>query len=132
VSQVENYLDLISMYKINTLHLHLSDNDGWRIDINGWPRLARYGGSTDASRGPGGFLHAGRLPGNRSLRGQPARHNHSGNRHPRACHAAQASYAELNCDGVAPPLLNPGWSSLCVPLDINLQVLDDVIGSWPR
>ena len=128
VQQVEQYLDLISMYKINTLHLHLSDNDGWRIDINGWPRLARYGGSTDATRGPGGFYTQDdyreivRYAESRHVTIVPEIDT------PGHVTAAQASYAELNCDGVAPPLLNPGWSSLCVPLDITYKWLDDVIG----
>ena len=42
------------LYKINMLHLHLSDDQGWRIAINGWPRLATYGGSTAVGGGKGG------------------------------------------------------------------------------
>ncbi|GAA3438129.1 beta-N-acetylhexosaminidase [Kutzneria kofuensis] len=128
VAQVEQYVDLISMYKMNTLHLHLSDNDGWRIDINGWPRLARYGGSTDASRGPGGFYTQDdyreivRYAASRHVTIIPEIDT------PGHVTAALASYAQLNCDGVAPPLLNPGWSSLCVPLEVTYQWLDDVIG----
>jgi hexosaminidase len=128
VSQVEQYVDLMSLYKMNTLHLHLSDNDGWRIDIKSWPRLARYGGSTDASRGPGGFYTQDdyreivRYAASRHVTIVPEIDT------PGHVTAALASYAPLNCDGVAPPLLNPGWSSLCVPLEITYKWLDDVIG----
>ena len=128
VSRVEQYVDLMSLYKMNTLHLHLSDNDGWRIDIKSWPRLARYGGSTDASRGPGGFYTQDdyreivRYAASRHVTIVPEIDT------PGHVTAALASYAPLNCDGVAPPLLNPGWSSLCVPLEITYKWLDDVIG----
>jgi hexosaminidase len=45
--------------------------------------------------------------------------------------AALASYAELNCDGVAPPRYtgtDVGFSSLCVSKDITYRFLDDVLG----
>ena len=44
--------------------------------------------------------------------------------------AALASYAELNCDGVAPPLFagtDVGFSSLCVSKEVVYQFLDEVI-----
>ena len=40
VGEVKRYIDLISAYKVNVLHLHLSDDQGWRIFIKSWPRLA--------------------------------------------------------------------------------------------
>ena len=54
VDDVKRYIDLISHYKMNRLHLHLSDDQGWRIAIDAWPRLASYGGGTDVSGGAGG------------------------------------------------------------------------------
>ncbi|CAM5238743.1 hypothetical protein STENM223S_00363 [Streptomyces tendae] len=45
--------------------------------------------------------------------------------------AALASYAELNCDGVAPPLYTGtkvGFSSLCVGKDLTYDFVDDVLG----
>ncbi|MCL5034489.1 MAG: family 20 glycosylhydrolase [Bacteroidetes bacterium] len=44
VQDVEKYIDLLSYYKINQLHLHLSDDEGWRIQIDSWPNLALIGG----------------------------------------------------------------------------------------
>src|SRR5690349_13217086 len=46
VAQVERELDEIAYYKLNTFHMHLADNQGWRIYINSWPNLATYGGGT--------------------------------------------------------------------------------------
>jgi hexosaminidase len=44
VDDVKRYLDLIAMYKLNLLHLHLTDDQGWRIAIDRWPRLASADG----------------------------------------------------------------------------------------
>jgi len=54
VEKVKRYIDLLAMCKINVLHLHLADDQGWRIEIDSWPRLATYGGSTEVGGGPGG------------------------------------------------------------------------------
>jgi hexosaminidase len=37
-------LDLLAWHKLNRLHLHLSDDEGWRLDIPGYPPLAGLGG----------------------------------------------------------------------------------------
>jgi hexosaminidase len=50
VDEVKGYIDLISQDKVHVLHLHLSDDQGWRIVIDGWPRLATVGGSTRGRR----------------------------------------------------------------------------------
>ncbi len=55
VDDVKRYIDLIAMYKFNKLHLHLSDDQGWRIEIKSWPNLAAHGGSTQVGGGPGGY-----------------------------------------------------------------------------
>jgi len=36
-------IDALAFYKINVLHLHLSDDQGWRIEIEGYPELTRVG-----------------------------------------------------------------------------------------
>lgn len=41
---VLRYIDYISYHKINKLHWHLTDNQGWRIEIKSHPRLAKVGG----------------------------------------------------------------------------------------
>jgi hexosaminidase len=128
VSQVENYLNLLSMYKINVLHLHLSDNEGWRIYINGWDRLATYGGSTNVDAGPGGYYTQADYTA--IVKYAQARHIMIVPEIDTPGHvtAAQASYADLNCDGIAPPLLAPGYSSLCISDPVTYQFLDAVVG----
>ncbi len=36
-------IDLLAMYKINKLNLHLSDDEGWRLEINNLPELTQIG-----------------------------------------------------------------------------------------
>ena len=46
---VKKMLDVMSQYKLNVLHWHLTDDQGWRIDIPGYPELVRYGAVRGAS-----------------------------------------------------------------------------------
>ncbi|MFI7313652.1 beta-N-acetylhexosaminidase [Streptomyces hygroscopicus] len=131
VDQVKRYIDQLALYKFNTLHLHLSDDQGWRIAIDSWPRLATYGGSTQVGGGPGGYYTKAdyreivRYAASRELTVVPEIDL------PGHTNAALASYAELNCDGVARPLYtgtDVGFSSLCVPKEVTYDFVDDVIG----
>lgn len=40
---VKQYIDLMATYKMNTLHWHLTDDQGWRIEIKKYPRLTQVG-----------------------------------------------------------------------------------------
>ncbi len=40
---IEKYIDLLAMYKMNTFHWHLTDDQGWRIEIKKYPRLTSVG-----------------------------------------------------------------------------------------
>lgn len=55
VDDVKKYIDGLAYYKINTLHLHLSDDQGWRLEIKSWPELANIGGLTEVGGEDGGF-----------------------------------------------------------------------------
>ena len=43
INLLKRYIDLFSAYKLNILHLHLSDDQGWRIEIKQYPRLTLVG-----------------------------------------------------------------------------------------
>lgn len=43
VPEAEQVLDLLSLYKFNTFHWHLVDDQGWRIEIKKYPRLTEVG-----------------------------------------------------------------------------------------
>lgn len=55
VEDVKWLIDRIAGYKINHLHLHLSDDQGWRIEIKSWPLLATIGGASQVGGGKGGY-----------------------------------------------------------------------------
>jgi hexosaminidase len=131
VHEVERFLDLMALYKLNVLHLHLTDDQGWRIAIDRWPRLAAFGGGTEVGGGRGG--HYRRRDYAEIVR-------HAGERHvtvvpeidvPGHTNAALASYPELNCDGRAPERytgVEVGFSSLCLDKPVTYRFLDEVLG----
>jgi hexosaminidase len=43
VSFVKKYIDYLAMYKFNTFHWHLTDDQGWRIEIKQYPKLTGVG-----------------------------------------------------------------------------------------
>jgi len=43
VDFVKKYIDLMAMYKLNTFHWHLTDDQGWRIEIKKYPKLTEIG-----------------------------------------------------------------------------------------
>ena len=43
VAQVKDYIDQMVKYKFNMLHLHLTDDQGWRIEIKSLPKLTEVG-----------------------------------------------------------------------------------------
>ena len=56
VADVERYIDELALYKIDYLHLHLSDDQGWRIAITGWPLLTSVGGASEVGGTAGGYF----------------------------------------------------------------------------
>lgn len=52
---VHEVIDLMALYKANVFHFHLTDHEGWRIEIEGWPNLTEVGGQTARDNRPGGF-----------------------------------------------------------------------------
>lgn len=44
VAFIKKYLDLMALYKMNSFHWHLTDDQGWRIEIKKYPLLTKVGG----------------------------------------------------------------------------------------
>jgi hexosaminidase len=129
-STVKRLIDLLAYHKINVLHLHLSDDQGWRIMIESWPWLALHGGSTATNGDPGGFYTQDdyrdivAYASQRYITVVPEIDM------PGHTNAALASYEELNENGVAPNLytgIRVGFSSLAVHKEITYQFVDDVV-----
>ena len=127
---VERVIDLLAAYKLNHLHMHLTDDQGWRLEIQKYPELTAIGGSTAVGGGPGGYYTQDeyrRLVVYAAKRGilvvpeidMPGHTN-----------AALASLPWLNSDGVArEPYTGAkvGFSSLCVDREQTYEFVDHVI-----
>ncbi|SOD63369.1 hexosaminidase [Streptomyces zhaozhouensis] len=44
LSFLYRFVDLLSLHKLNTLHLHLTDDQGWRFEVTRYPKLTEIGG----------------------------------------------------------------------------------------
>jgi hexosaminidase len=130
--EVKTYIDEIAEFKVNYLHLHLTDDQGWRIQIDSWPQLTAKGG------GPGTGVD-GEGPGFLTKAQYADLTSYAAARYitivpeidmPAHTNAALSAYAELNCDGKAPaPRTDTevGYSSLCVGKEITYKLVEDVI-----
>ena len=49
VDEVKRFIDLMAYYKFNTLHWHLTDDQGWRIEIKKYPLLTEVGAWRDST-----------------------------------------------------------------------------------
>jgi len=130
VEEVKQFIDFLATYKMNVLHLGLSNDQGWRIEIKSWPKLTEIGGSTEVGGGPGGFYtqeqysEIVRYAMERNITIVPEIDM------PGHTNAALASYAELNCNGKATELytgIEVGFSTLCTDKEITYKFIDDVI-----
>jgi hexosaminidase len=132
VKDVESYMDLLAMYKMNRLHLHLADDQGWRIEIPSWPNLTAIGGSSQVGGLGGGFYtqqdftNLVQYARDRFITIVPEIDM------PGHTNAALASYPVLNCTGEAPPLytgIQVGFSLICLEKDTTYKFIDDVVSA---
>ncbi len=56
---VKSILDLMARYKLNRFHWHLTEDQGWRVDVPGYPDLVKYGAVRSASVRHGMKAHTG-------------------------------------------------------------------------
>lgn len=131
VQDVSRFIDLLAYYKINRLHLHLSDDQGWRIQIKSWPNLTQYGSSLEVGGSPGGYYsqedysYLVQYARSRYMTIVPELDM------PGHITAALASYPQLNCNGQAPGLYTGtqvGFSSICVGTKTTARFLQEVLG----
>lgn len=130
VDEVKKFIDVIALYKINFLHLHLTDDQGWRIEIDSWPDLTLIGGQSEVGGEPSGFY---------TKEDYQAILAYAAERFitvvpeidmPGHINAALNAYPELTCDDVAPPVYTGtgvGFSSICVGDEDADRFMKDVI-----
>jgi len=145
--EVERFIDEMVRYKYNTLHLHLSDDQGWRIEIKSLPQLTQHGAWRVSRTGRWGEF----LP---SLAGEPSPYGgfytqddmreiirYAQDRHvtilpeidvPAHSLAFISSYQNLSCTRL-PYSVNPGSrgpvredNALCIGNDSVFTMLDKI------
>ena len=136
---IKKHIDRMALYKLNRLHLHLTDDQGWRIEIKGYPKLAEIGGSSAVKNGRSGYLTQKEYL---ELQEYAAKRNIviiPEIDMPGHVYAALASYPELNCENnvniepkrAEPPNLydgyNVGWTRLCLEDASTYDFVDAVI-----
>jgi hexosaminidase len=128
VDDVLRLIDQLAAYKLNMLHLHLSDDQGWRIAIERWPRLAEHGGRSAVGGDRGGYYSHDdyreivRYAGERFITVVPEIDV------PGHTHAALAAYPELAGGQPAEPYtgIEVGFSSLDAHAEVTYRFLGDV------
>ena len=130
VDEVKQYMDLLALYKLNVLHLHLADDQGWRIEIKSRPKLVAMGSATQVGGGAGGFFTQDdyaeilRYATERYITIVPEIDM------PSHTNAALVAYPELSCSK-EPPVpytgTEVGFSTLCSDKEETYALVDDVV-----
>lgn len=142
VEFVKKYIDLLARYKMNRFHWHLTDDQGWRIEIKKHPKLTEIGGWRKGSQiGPysrreydsipyGGFYTQDEI--REVVAYAKARHINVVPEIEMPGHAlaALAAYPHLGCTG-GPYEVNKGWGVFedvfCAGNDSTFAMLEDVL-----
>ena len=129
VEDVKSYIDAAALYKVNEFHLHLTDDQGWRLTVPGYPKLATVGGATQVGGGTGGSYSAADLK---------AIVDYAASRYmtvipeidmPGHVGAAVHADPELACDGrkhAAVTTVSPAFDSLCTSAESTYRFVDSV------
>jgi hexosaminidase len=131
---VKKYIDYLAMYKMNTFHWHLTEDQGWRVEIKKYPRLTEVGAwrreTTDDKTPYGGFYTQDEI---REVVDYAKKHfitivpeiempGHS--------LAALAAYPELSCSG-GPFRVGTEWGIFydvyCAGKEKTFEFLQDVL-----
>jgi hexosaminidase len=128
--EVKQVIDILALYKLNTLHLHLADDQGWRIEIKSHPELTAMGSVSEVGGGPGGYF---------TQDDYKAIVKYADDRYvtivpeidmPAHINAGLISHPELSC-GKRPPRIytgiEVGFSAICPDSEATYRLIDDVV-----
>ncbi|MBD5786574.1 family 20 glycosylhydrolase [Cellulosimicrobium terreum] len=128
-------VDTMAAYKLNVLHVHLTDDQGWRIESPSRPELAKLSSDGDVSGGDGGHL---------TLADFRALQDHAAERGVRVVpeidvpghvNAATHAFGDLRADGVPTDAyegIEVGFSRLTFDLPATEPFLRDVLTDLAR
>ncbi|MBK9763094.1 MAG: family 20 glycosylhydrolase [Flavobacteriales bacterium] len=141
VAFVKKYIDLLARYKMNSFHWHLTDDQGWRIEIKKYPKLTKVGGWRSGSQvGPYSMNEFDQVRYGGSYTQEEIREvvAYASARHinvvpeiemPGHALAALAAYPELGCTG-GPYKVERGWGvfpDVFCPTDSTIHFLEHVL-----
>jgi hexosaminidase len=130
VDEVKQYIDMLALYKLNVLHLHLSDDQGWRIEVKSRPRLTAAAAGSEVGGGEGGFYTQAqyadivRYAGERHITVVPEIDM------PGHTNAALVAYPDLSCSTRPTAIYTGtevGWSTFCVDKEETYALIDDIV-----
>lgn len=147
---LKRHVDRMALYKLNRLHLHLTDDQGWRIEIKSKPKLTEIGSKSSVEGGRSGFLtqedylELQEYASKRNIIIIPEIDM------PGHIYSALVSYPELNCaenSNINPKKATPpdlysgyevGWSRFCLEkpetYDFVAEVIEEIAqitkGPW--
>lgn len=140
VEYLEKHIDRMALFKLNRLHLHLTDDQGWRIEIKRYPKLVEIGGASAVKDGRAGYYtqeqlkHLVAYAQARGITIVPEVDM------PGHVQAALASYNELACDDVSNLAtysgVEVGFSVFClekpdIVYPFVRNVLEEVVAIFP-
>ena len=133
---VDRFVDLLARYKLNVLHWHLTDDQGWRLEVPKWPRLTAVGAWRIEQEGTryGGFYTRADVRAvveyarRRGVTVVPEIEL------PGHSVAAVASYPWLGCTGDSIPVANTWgvFQDVYCPRERTFAFLEDVLGEVVR
>ena len=131
VDAVKAIIDQASQAKMNRLHMHLTDDQGWRLEIASWPNLTAHGASSSMKNGQSGFYTQAEF---RDIVAYAAARQVTVVPEidvPGHVDAALSSYPVLDCAERSIPIRTTGGistNSLCIGKPIVETFMRDVIG----
>ena len=143
-SFILRFIDEMALHKFNRLQLHLTDDQGWRIEIRKYPKLTEVGAWRDETVGLDPRINPPKGDGRRhggfftqaDIREMVA---YAADRYitivpeiemPGHCRAAIASYPELGCHPDQPIKVDTGWGvspHILCPTDRTVAFMQDVL-----
>lgn len=139
---VKEYIDLLALHNMNTFHWHLTDDQGWRIEIKKYPKLTEVGSTRNCTVvGKAGSKEYDNTPYGGFYTQEQAKEivRYAQERYitvipevdlPGHMLAALAAYPDMGCTG-GPYEVSPDWGIfkdvLCIGNEKTMQFLEDVM-----
>lgn len=129
VEGIEIVLELMEPLELNVLHLHLTDDQAWRIAIPGWPELTQRSGTGAVGGDGGGHLDAGEWEHLRAVARRRGIALVPEIDVPGHTHAALHAVAGLNTDGTREPAyegIEVGFSTLTMRAPLTRRFVTEI------